>query len=141
MMLDFQAWISHLKTESMSIILHNTDNNEEIIRHPGSYHPLHYSNKHVKSSMHDGSLTTLLHTCHLTDALALQHPPPYPRTYIRGEKRLDYIILSDDICPAKTSSGILLYHSLCLGDHRPFFINLDSHLAFGSLSSPISPLI
>jgi len=88
MMLDFQAWISHLKTESMSIILHNTDNNEEIIRHPGSYHPLHYSNKHVKSSMHDGSLTTLLHTCHLTDALALQHPPPYPRTYIRGRKDL-----------------------------------------------------
>jgi hypothetical protein len=59
-------------------------------------------------------MVSLIHSCGLTDSLSYLHPPPYPSTYARGVKLLDYILVSDDILLSLRSSRILPLYSICV---------------------------
>jgi hypothetical protein len=81
---------------------------------------------------HNGKLSTLVETCNLTDTLARQHSTqPFPASFIRGTKRIDYIFMTQGISPAILRSGCLAFHSLFQrGDHRPYYIGFDATVLF-----------
>jgi exonuclease III len=138
-MLDLQAWITSLQQSGTYIII-LMDNNEDIVQHQGSCIPLEYiQNTILRAPNHNAALATQLQSCNLVDSLAVQHPPPFPPTYIRGKKRLDYILISAELSETIQHSGILPFHSLCLGDHRACYIDLDAPMLFGSSTSAIIP--
>jgi hypothetical protein len=83
----------------------------------------------------------LMKSCDLTDILGEQHTHrPFPATYARGKKRLDYILVSSSIAPSVQKLGILPFHSVFCSDHRPCFIDIDATMLFNELTSPIAPL-
>jgi len=59
--------------------------------------------------------------------LAIQHTTrPFPASHIHGRNQIDYIFVSEMMLPAVRSSGVLSHHSLLYGDHRPYYIDLDT---------------
>jgi hypothetical protein len=139
--LDLQSWIESLVSKGHAIIL-SLDNNDDISLTQGNYHPLVYDpSVHTISPNHDGSLSTLMKSCDLTDILGEQHTHrPFPATYARGKKRLDYILVSSSIAPSVQKSGILPFHSVFCSDHSPCYIDIDATMLFNELTSPIAPL-
>lgn len=140
LILDLQAWIEKLIEADHSIIL-ALDNNEDLLSIRGHYMPLDSdTTKHVFNQHHDGSLASLAITCGLVDILGEQHTErPFPSTYSRGKKRLDYILVSSNLAPAVLRSGILPYHSLFHSDHRPCYIDIDSILIFNENTHALQP--
>jgi hypothetical protein len=139
LLLDLQSWITLLQKKGAYIIL-LLDNNEDVITHEAQLIPLDFQpEKHLKFPKHNAGLVSIMRSCNLTDSMASFHEPPYPATYIRGKKRLDYILLSAEILPSVHRSGILPFDYLCSGDHRACFIDLNPKLLFGSKTSPIVP--
>jgi hypothetical protein len=138
--LDLQAWIGHLQQEGHRIIL-NMDNNEEFYSADGSIHPLNYNADSLTScTSHDGSLRSLAATCGLIDILALQHSErPFPPTYSRGNKRINYMLISASLQEAVIRSGILPFQNIFSGDHRPCFLDFDAYLLFASSTPPLPP--
>jgi len=65
--------------------------------------------------------------------------PQYPATYIRRWKQIDFLLVSASLVPAVGHSGILPYHSLFQGDHRPCYIDIDVSLAFDGKTPSICP--
>jgi len=115
-LLDLQAWITLLQNNGAYIIV-LLDNNEDINQHFGTHVKLdHKQDSLVRSENHNAALTTLLLSCNLVDSLSVQHPAPYPATYICGKKRLDYVLISVNLIPAIQHTSILPFHQLCLGD-------------------------
>jgi hypothetical protein len=92
------------------------------------------------SPHHNGTLDTLICSTGLIDVLSHQHPASHhPATYNRGKKRIDLILVSASLLPAVTRSGILPYHSLLQGNHRPCYVNLDVTIAFEGKTPSICP--
>ena len=138
--LDLQAWLEHLITTKHDIIL-CLDENEDYTQNAKFYTPLSFTpGKHVTSSTHDGSLSTLVNTCGLIDPLIIHHsmekPPP---TYSRGSNRIDYIFVSMGLQNSAIRSGILPYNHLFVSDHRPCFIDFESSLLFKDPTYKIDP--
>ncbi len=129
--LDLQAWVESKTSQGHDIIL-ALDNNKDIETHQGTIHPLLYdSGTHIHSPHHNGSLSTLMKSCELVDILGTQHSArPFPATYSRGKKRLDYILISQSIAMTVINSGILPYQVLFPSDHRAFYIDIDLDLLF-----------
>jgi hypothetical protein len=138
--LDLQAWISHLQAADHQIIL-NLDNNEDLYSAEGAVHPVTYNPSGLTtSSTHDGSLRSLAISCRLIDILSIHHSErPFPSTYIRGKKRIVYILISTTLQDAVIRSGILPYNSIFSGDHRPCFIDLDADKLFARSTPPLAP--
>jgi hypothetical protein len=137
---DLQAWIQHLQAQGHLIIL-NIDNNKDFYAAGGNYHPLPYQpSVHVTDKTHDGNLRTLAASCGLIDILALQHSSrPFPPTYIRGKKRIDYILISANLQDAVECSGILPYNAIFSGDHKPCFLDFNADLLFAGSTPPLAP--
>jgi hypothetical protein len=95
------------------------DNSEDLYMHECSVHPLSYQPETpTKDSTHNGSLRTLAITCGLIDILAIQHSAhPFPALYIRGRKRIDYMLISASLQVTVERSGILPYQAVFSGDH------------------------
>jgi len=138
--LDLQSWITHIQADGTQIIL-GLDNNDELIPSSGQVTPLQYiPNVPTVQAQHNGTLGTLLRSTGLVDILSHHHPSPqYPATYNRGRKRIDLLLVSASLLPAVVRSGILPYHSLFQGDHRPCYIDLESSIAFDGKPPSISP--
>ena len=138
--LDLQAWIQHIKSQGHLIIL-NLENNEDLYAHEGSVHPLLYQpDKPIKDTTDNSSLRTLAITCGLIDILAIHHSSrPFPATHIRGQKRIDYMLISAPLQAAVERSGILPYHSVFSGDHRPYYLDFNADLLFSGSTSPLAP--
>jgi hypothetical protein len=141
-MLDLKAWIASLQ-QNGSLIIFMMDNNEDVLQHQGLYSPLEYTqSKIIRAANHNGSLATLLLSCNLVDTLAHQHTPPFPATYIRGKKRVDYILISAELVPAIQRTDVLPFRQLCLGDHRACYIEMDASVLFGlSTCAIVSPTL
>jgi hypothetical protein len=123
-LLDLQAWITLLQNNGAYIIV-LLDNNEDINQHFGTHVKLdHKQDSLVRSENHNAALTTLLLSCNLVDSLSVQHPAPYPATYICGKKRLDYVLISVNLIPAIQHTSILPFHQLCLGGAPPSYPRL-----------------
>lgn len=138
--LDLQAWLQNLQSQGHQIIL-NLDNNEDLYHLDGSIHPLPYNpDLSTSDKLHNGSLSTLIMTCGLIDILAIQHSSrPFPPTYIRGRKRINYMLISASLQNTVECSGILPYGSLFAGDHHPCFLDFDANLLFAGPTSPLAP--
>jgi hypothetical protein len=139
-LLDLHAWKQHLHASGHQVIL-NLDNNTDLYSSEGSLHSNPYDPTKVTSCpQHDGSLATLAQSCGLVNILAVHHSQrPFPPTYIRGRKRLDYMLVSASLQSFVIRSGILPYHSIFPGDHRPCFLDLDGDLLFAGSTQPLSP--
>jgi len=138
--LDLHSWVQHLQSLNHKIIL-SLDNNDDLYSSEGSIHFLPFDPDNITTGpQHDGSLRTLAASCGLVDVLAEQHSSrPFPPTYIRGEKRLDYILVSNSIKHAVIRSDILPFNAIFSGDHRPCFLDFDSESLFSELISPFAP--
>jgi hypothetical protein len=138
--LDLQTWVQFLQAQGHQIIL-CLDNNEDLYASKGSIQPLEFDpNNHAQLKSYNGSLQTLAITCGLIDILAIQHSScPFPPTYIRGNKRLDYILISSTLQDAVERSGILPYNSLFPGNHCPCFIDLNTTILFECPTPPPAP--
>jgi len=138
--LDLQAWIQHIQEQDHHIML-NLDNNDNMYLQEGYLHPLPYDpESHMPHTSHNGSLHFLAVTCGLIDILAVQHSQrPFPPTYVRGKKRLDYMLVSASLTQAVIRSGILPYQTIFPGDHRPCFVDFDATLLFGHSTTPFAP--
>jgi hypothetical protein len=138
--LDLQAWLEHLIQKKHDIVL-TLDGNEDYTETAKLFTPLSYTpGKHITSSTHDGSLSTLINTCGLIDPLRIHHsietPPP---TYSRGSKRIDYIFISKALQDATIRSGILPYNHPFVSDHRPCFLDFDGSQLFKDPTHSIDP--
>jgi hypothetical protein len=140
LVLDLQSWISTLQKQGTQIIL-SLDNNDEL--KPSSGQVIMTTCDPQKPTInphHNGTLDTLIRSTGLIDVLSHQHPAShYPATYNRGRKRIDLILVSISLLPAVTRSGILPYHSLFQGDHRPCYVDLDVTIAFDGKTPSICP--
>jgi hypothetical protein len=138
--LDLHAWIGHLQTDDHQIIL-NLDNSEDLYLADGLVQKLPYdATKLTSSGTHDGSLRTLAISCGLIDILSIHHSErPFPPTYIRGKKRIDYMLISASLQDAVIRSGILPYNSIFAGDHRPCFLDFDAIKLFAGSTPPLAP--
>eukprot|EP00980_Cylindrotheca_fusiformis_P017822 scaffold5640_cov132-Cylindrotheca_fusiformis.AAC.1 len=69
----------------------------------------------------------------LIDIIGRCHPSTQQLpTYIRGSKRLDFVLITSDLIPAVRKCGYLPYHSHFRSDHRFAFIDFDNDILFGS---------
>jgi hypothetical protein len=104
-------------------------------------HPLLYDNTRLtQAATHYSKLATLVSTCGLCLPLAHQHTSrPFPASLIRGRNQIDYILVSQAILPAIQCSGVMSHHSLVRGDHRPYYLDLDSALLFADPAYQIAP--
>jgi len=138
--LDLQGWISYIQMDGAQVIL-SLDNNDELNPASGqvvklSFNPI----VPTTSTQHNGTLDTLIRSTGLVDVLGHHHPSPhYPATYNRGRKRIDLILVSASLLPSVKRSGILPYHSLFQGDHRPCYIDIDTSIAFEGKTPSICP--
>jgi hypothetical protein len=138
--IDLQDWLEYQNTAGCFIIL-ALDSNEGLGSETGKYHPLDYTlDKPIPIKGHDGTIKTLVRTCGLCNPLSRQHtetsPPP---TYQRGKERIDYIFVSVGLLPSVTKSGFLPYNQYFIADHRPCYLDFNSHLLFGNESPTIAP--
>jgi hypothetical protein len=131
--LDLQSWISHIQVDGT--------HNDELTPASGQVVQLSFNPTILTTNtQHNGTLDTLIHSTGLVDVLGHHHPSPhYPATYNRGWKRIDLILVSASLLPAVKRSGILLYHSLFQGDHRPCYIDIDASIAFERKTPYICP--
>jgi hypothetical protein len=94
----------------------------------------------TNGNFHDGPLRTLAASCGLVDVLAEQHSSrPFPPTYIRGMKQIDYILVSASLQHTVERSGILPYNSVFFGDHHPCFVDFNADLLFTAKIHPFAP--
>jgi len=137
--LDLQAWLEHITAQGTQIIL-SIDVNDELPDEPGQFLPLSYSPDVLMCcKQHNGSLAMLATTCGLVDPLGQQHQQrPFPATYSRGQRCLDYILVSSEVLGSAVHSGILAYHSLFISNHRACYLDLNSTELFGEMTASLS---
>eukprot|EP00980_Cylindrotheca_fusiformis_P027514 scaffold20799_cov73-Cylindrotheca_fusiformis.AAC.3 len=76
----------------------------------------------------------------LVDIIGRQHPSTLALpTYIRGSKRLDFILLTEDLIPAVRRCGYLPFHDHFRSDHRFAFIDFDQDILFGPSEAQLAP--
>ena len=85
-------------------------------------------------------LDRILHKFNLIDPILHQHGPYQCSTYARGNKCIDYILISRSLLPAVLHSGIPGFDSVMSSDHRPIFLDLNTKAVLGddlpSLATP-----
>jgi hypothetical protein len=80
----------------------------------------------------DGSLKTSMENTGLVNAINNKHGSVnVPPTREPGSKVIDYVLLSEGLIPHVTSIGMLSQDAVFAGDHRLFFMDLDSVSYFG----------
>jgi exonuclease III len=65
----------------------------------------------------------------LVDIFHHRHPHlPAPATYIRGSQRIDYALISQDICTSVTACGYEPFHYRTTSGHRQLFLDFDTSI-------------
>eukprot|EP00957_Ditylum_brightwellii_P016020 1207259-Ditylum_brightwellii.AAC.1 len=76
----------------------------------------------------------------LVDVYKHLHPDSHLVTYLRGNKRLDYVCITPGLIPALRAAGCLPFHTGIFSDHSALFVNFDPEILFlGNLFSSIDP--
>ena len=69
----------------------------------------------------------------LVDIFRHRHPHlPEPATYIRERHRIDYALLSQDLCTSITACGYEPFHYRTTSNHRQLFLDFDTAKLFGN---------
>eukprot|EP00957_Ditylum_brightwellii_P051109 3875079-Ditylum_brightwellii.AAC.2 len=93
-----------------------------------------------KDILDNGQFTKFFKDNDLVDAYHHLHPQSNPATYLRGHKRLDYMLLTPGLTPALRSIGYLPFHTGIFLDHCALYADFDPEILFlGDLSSFINP--
>jgi hypothetical protein len=90
----------------------------------------------------NAGLSSLLHdrTLELVDIIGHVHPSAMGvPTYLRGNTRLDFALISRDLLSSITACGYLPFHSNFRSDHRFLFLDFDTRQLFGSMTSSLAP--
>ena len=87
------------------------------------------ANEHFDSPQ--SAISKLAASCNLVDIIATRHQQATnTATYSRGTKRIDFILISENIAPAVTRCGLLPFYEGIHSDHRGSFIDLDARILF-----------
>ena len=79
----------------------------------------------VLGNIDQGGITQLASECQLTDVMSALHPGiAHPATYMRGHKRLDYVLASPRVLAAARRSGYEEFQHRIHSDHRAYFVDL-----------------
>ena len=76
-------------------------------------------------------VSTITSDCDLIDVHTSRHnDAATTATYARGTKKIDYILITPDLLPLVTRSGMLPFYTGIHTDHRGLFIDIDSKALF-----------
>ena len=87
--------------------------------------------------MDSHGMTEMSSTLSLVDAMHHQHGTSDFSTYIRGRRRLDYVLMSRNAYNCVQRCGYEPFYHRLDGDHRAFFLDLDENRLFGATSPPM----
>jgi hypothetical protein len=122
-----KAFIADLKAHVQT--LHR---NRELIILGGDFNEILGANDTgLISVLRAGNLIDVIHTRHPTD---INVP-----TYKRGNHRIDYLFISREANEAVLACGAEPFGARIQSDHRGLFLDLDTHVLFGWLLSPMAP--
>ena len=84
-------------------------------------------------------MSSLASECQLIDAVVDWHGPMQFTTYQRGQKVLDYILVSQDLLGSIRSCGYEPFQANIFSDHRGTFIDFSTGHLFGKKLQPLAP--
>ena len=73
----------------------------------------------------------------LVDPILHFHGPDDLATHTRGQRRIDFILVSPSVLPYITACGILPFYTVP-SDHRPLFLDIDLHALLKSTPASLS---
>ena len=73
----------------------------------------------------DKQLQKISQSAQLYDIMSSRHGMNCPRTYVRGNKRIDYILGTKNIVNAISKCGILAFNTGIISDHRALWLDLE----------------
>ena len=76
----------------------------------------------------DKQLQKISQSAQLYDIMSSRHGMNCPRTYVRGNKRIDYILGTKNIVNAISKCGILAFNTGIISDHRALWLDLEINL-------------
>ena len=87
-------------------------------------------------------LTKLCSECELQDIHYQRHNVDTHnfRTYIRGSKCIDYVLMDPDLLHSVDAIGYNPFNFRVTGDHRGLFMDVNTSAFFGSPTVPMAPL-
>jgi hypothetical protein len=88
-------------------------------------------------------LAHLVSTCQLTDVHAHFHGiEGEPSTYVRGNRRLDYVLITEGVLPFVRACGIDPFFTTINSDHRGLFLDIDlAGLLGGEMAQLLPPAL
>lgn len=90
---------------------------------------------------HDpNGMTRLCSECNLRDPFFEMHGHTTFKTHISGSQCIDYCLVSPELLPAIEAVGYEGFNMRILSDHRSLYIDVDTHLLFGSHTVPVPPM-
>eukprot|EP00957_Ditylum_brightwellii_P045000 3413993-Ditylum_brightwellii.AAC.1 len=78
--------------------------------------------------LEDGAFNRFIVKINLTDAYNHVHPKSHPAIYLRGSKKLDYMLLTPGLLPAIIAIGYLPFHTGILSDHCTLWADFDPEI-------------
>ena len=84
-------------------------------------------------------MSQLVSECQLFDLIADKHGPMQFTTYQRGQKVLDYMLVTQDLLGSVRSCGYEPFHANIFSDHRGTFIDFSTGHLFGQQVQPLAP--
>ena len=84
-------------------------------------------------------LSRLVNECHLIDVVADRHGQLQFTTYQRGQKVLDYILVSQDLLGSIRRCGYEPFKANIFSDHRGVFVDFSTGHLFGRKIHPLAP--
>ena len=114
---DLTTYLAFLRQEPLHHIILQLDANEDT----------HTSTRFQRWIVNSGLIDPILHF----------HGPDDLATHIRGQRRIDFILVSPSILPFITACGILPFFTVP-SDHRPLFLDVDLHSLLQSTPASLS---
>jgi len=87
----------------------------------------------------EGALQAFMVACELGCAHEARHHYDPPNSYIRGSKKIDYVLCSRSILPAVRKSMMLPFNQGSLSDHRDYIVEFHAPDLFGGTTDKINP--
>jgi hypothetical protein len=131
--IDLQYFIQELQQEGEEVILFRDENQyDQHMYRPQEHNACFKTRKefHIDGSI-DGSLSTFISNCGLTNTLMDVYAEQVPNTHVRESKQIDVALVMYGIRPCNKAIG-LLDESILKSDHREILIYLDLLLLFGA---------
>eukprot|EP00957_Ditylum_brightwellii_P143027 10898024-Ditylum_brightwellii.AAC.1 len=105
-------------------------------------HELIFSLDSNEDSDENGQFLKFITDNGLVDAYKHMHPESHPATYLRGQKRPDYMFITHGLIPALRETDYLPFHTGIYSDHCALWADFNPKVLFlGDISSPVDPAI